>query len=708
MEAPFIVTSETSSNIIGMNVIRTYKLKMDVPTTTVTASLAHVASLQTSEEYDVKVHTDINVEAGMSHLTKLFLADKKSGKRLFRKHQFMVTVGSLAVATVSDRNRVFELLIPNSTNSDIQYKRNDHIGEADLLLNWTPIAKSEMVNWTEQGAAKVSINMQQRDRHNRRPHTAEDTEKMKHALDNRNREANIPYVKRPKYHQMLYSMLAAFSADEIDLGRTNIVESYIDLRYKEPVYTQQFRLPMEQIKFIKENVMGWLDAGIVKRANLLYNSPIFCVPKKQGHGLRCVLHFRRLNLKTLNSKYSICCIDQCLEEVCKAGLKIFSCLDMWNGPWNQVLRETDRHFTAFTIPGIGQMLWTVTAQGLCGVPAAFSRLMDTIMEGASNIITFVDNVLINSATHEAHIAHLRPAIQRTHKAGLVLNPNKCIFGSTTVEYLGHTISSDGVRPGKDKTQAVKEITEPKTMKQLKSFIGLANYFRSYVKGFARVAGNLHPLTKQNTKWKEVDGLPRRSKEAFKAIKAAISSRPVMAYPNNNGRFHLYVNAALGNSKDEGGLGAALWQEDEHGIKQIIGYASRRLTASEKNYSAFVTKMQAAVYGMTYFQHYLVTRKFTLYTDHKPLCKLNSTHVKTLSRLQLKMTELSPLIRYIEGKNNTVVDFLSRYHKLGAEEKKTEVREYSSKHQGLGIAQVNASTPRIRALLLLDNNLEPMI
>jgi hypothetical protein len=89
----------------------------------------------------------------MSHLTKLFLADKKSGKRLFGKHQFMVTVEPLILATVSDKNRVFEQLIPNSTNSNILYKRNEHIGEADLLLNWTPIAKSELGKWTEQGAA---------------------------------------------------------------------------------------------------------------------------------------------------------------------------------------------------------------------------------------------------------------------------------------------------------------------------------------------------------------------------------------------------------------------------------------------------------------------------------------------------------------------------------------------------------------------------
>jgi hypothetical protein len=170
-------------------------------------------------------------------------------------------------------------------------------------------------NWTEQGAAKVSCKTQQRDSHNCRPHTAEDTEKIKHALDDRIREANISYIERPKSQQMLYSMLAFLSADKMDLGRTNIVESHIDLRDKEPVYTQQFRLPMEQIEFIKENVMGWFDAGIVERANSPYNSQIFCVPKKQGHGLRCVLDFRRLNLKTLDSKCSIRCIDQCLEEV---------------------------------------------------------------------------------------------------------------------------------------------------------------------------------------------------------------------------------------------------------------------------------------------------------------------------------------------------------------------------------------------------------
>jgi hypothetical protein len=219
------VTKEATSNIIGMNVIRAYNLKMDLLTTGVTALLDNVASLQTSEEYNVTVHTDIKVEAGKSHLTKLYLADKKRGKRLFGRQQFMVTVGPLAVETVSDKDGVFKLLIPNSTLYDVRYKRNDHMGDAKLLLNWTPIAKSGVGNWTEQGAAKVRCSTQTRDSHNRRPHRAEDTEKIKQALDDRIREENIPYIERPRYKEMLYSMSAAFSADKMDIRRTNIMES---------------------------------------------------------------------------------------------------------------------------------------------------------------------------------------------------------------------------------------------------------------------------------------------------------------------------------------------------------------------------------------------------------------------------------------------------------------------------------------------------
>jgi hypothetical protein len=136
------------------------------------------------------------------------------------------------------------------------------------------------------------------------------------------------------------------------------------------------------------------------------------------------------------------------------------------------------------------------------------------------------------------------------------------------------------------------------MKLLKNVIVLANYLCSCVKGFAQVAGDFHALMNQDSGWKEEKGLPRCSREAFEAVKAAILSRPVWVYPKNTVMFHLYVNAALGDSKDQGRLGAELWQEDKNGIHHLVGYSSQQLTASEKNYPALFAERQAAVYGLT--------------------------------------------------------------------------------------------------------------
>jgi hypothetical protein len=135
----------------------------------------------------------------------------------------------------------------------------------------------------------------------------------------------------------------------------------------------------------------------------------------------------------------------------------------------------------------------------------------------------------------------------------------------------------------------------------------------------------------------------------------------MAYPNATGQYQLFVDAALGDENNSGGLGAVLMQDQVGGLRKPVAYASRRLNKHERNYLVFLAEMQAAVFGIEQFHHFLITGRFALYTDHRTLCKLSSVHVKTLNRLQLKMTELHPDIKYIEGKNNIIADFLSRYH-----------------------------------------------
>ena len=166
---------------------------------------------------------------------------------------------------------------------------------------------------------------------------------------------------------------------------------------------------------------------------------------------------------------------------------MFSCLDMTNGFWQLKLSEKSRPYTAFTIPGAGQFQWLVTPQGLMGAPASFSRLMELIMADAENIITYIDDILVHSKTHSDHLQHIETALLRLRKAHLHLNPGKCIFGATSVQYLGQTISANGVSRGKSKTEAVASCPPPTSIKQLKSFLGLANYFRQFIKNFAKLA-----------------------------------------------------------------------------------------------------------------------------------------------------------------------------------------------------------------------------
>ena len=653
----FLVCPDAANSILGMNIIRPYAMILDpvsmqvvfrdtiktdgdpfpVNNRTETAPVAAIRTLKRQV-----------LEPRSAHLVKMAIFDS-AGKQIKRKFTGIADLALAAVAFTTDDNGVFAIHVPNAHHEQSTLPRNTELGHAYHLDDFQPLPKEATVNAVTQHKQK----------HPLRPHTPKEKEEIKARITEQVRQ-HVPYQWQQEYVQMLMTKEHHFSADPHDLGFTTVQEHKIELADTNPVFTPQFRLPAEHLKMIQENVAGWLEAGIIERSSSPYNSPIFCVPKKQGSGLRCVLDYRKLNHNSLSDKYSIRTIDQCLETIGRARSSIFSCLDLTNGYWQLKLRDTDHKYTAFTIPGVGQFQWSVTPQGLMGAPASFSRLMDVIMEDAENVITYIDDVLVHSATHKDHLRHLAAAIDKVGAANLRLNPKKCIFGSSNVEYLGHTITAQGVQPGSDKALAVKQATPPTDKRTLKSFLGLANYFRTFINKFSHKAAPLYALTSSTAKWKG-GNLPDEAMKAFKLLQAEIASRPVMAYPNKEGKFHLYVDAALGDSKHQGGLGAVLMQDQPAGVKRPVAFASRRLTKHERNYPPFLAEMAAAVYGMDQFVHHLTGRHFYLYTDHKPLVRLNTAHTKTLNRLQVRMNELHPTLRHINGQDNVVADFLSRYN-----------------------------------------------
>jgi hypothetical protein len=211
----------------------------------------------------------------------------------------------------------------------------------------------------------------------------------------------------------------------------------------------------------------------------------------------------------------------------------------------------------------------------------------------------------------------------------------------------------------DKMAAIKETRPPSNLKQIREFVGLANYFRFLIKDFSKMSA----LTKKDSGWKE-GKLPEEACQAFLALKEKLMQQPIVAYPKREGRFMLRTDAFLGDKDNLGGLGAVLLQqqktsEDEDKLWKVIAYASRPLKKHEKNYSAYLVEMAAAVWGIEHFHVYLIGKQFTLVTDHRPLEHFGSVHTKTINRLQHLMLEYDFTIEYRVGEDNAVADYLSR-------------------------------------------------
>jgi transposase InsO family protein len=472
---------------------------------------------------------------------------------------------------------------------------------------------------------------------------------------------NVPTELKQKYVDILYKHQAAISISKMDLGRAKNFTHKIHLKDNNPVYRKQFKIPEAHQNFIEATLDEWLKLGVVKRSNSLYNSPLFCVPKKQGQGLRIVQDFRELNNHSHIDKYSMKEITECIGDIGRANSTIFSTLDLTSGFWQMQLDEDSQPLTAFTIPGKGQYHWVTSPMGLLGCPASFQRLMETVLRNINNVLVYIDDVLLHTATHEEHLQVLEKVFERLHQNHLKVNLDKCVFGNKEVSYLGFMLTPEGIKPGRNKLQAIRDAQPPTNIKMVRSFVGLCNFFRTHIKDFAIIAAPLFKVTRKDSGYKS-GPLPPDALHAFKVLQQQLTSDPVMAFPRSDRQYALITDAATGSADFTGGLGAILTQIDQHGNHYAISFASRQLKDHEKNYSPFLLEAAAAVWGMEIFNEYLRGKQFILFTDHKPLEKLGHLHTKTLNRLQTALLEHDFVVQYKKG-TTMPADYLSRLPSL---------------------------------------------
>ncbi len=411
--------------------------------------------------------------------------------------------------------------------------------------------------------------------------------------------------QQEQLRHLLRDFVNIFAAREEDCTRTALVQHNIDTGPAAPIRLRPHRLPLAKRQAAEELIRDMAANGIIETSDSPWAAPMVMVRKKTG-GWRPCVDFRRLNAVTRKDSYPLPRIDDALDYV--AGSCWFSSLDLRSGYWQVELAAEARPKTAFTI---GQGLWQfrVMPFGLCNAPATFERLMEHVLKDIprTRCVVYLDDLLVHARDFDQAVHNLREVLTAIRSAGLRLNPAKCNLLTRQTHFLGHVVSESGVATDPAKVAAVRDWPPPTNISELRSFLGLASYYRRFVRDFATIASPLHQLTNKGRRF----GWSEDCAAAFRQLKAALIHAPVLAYPDPNQPFLVDTDAS------NVGVGAVLSQRGEAG-ERVVAYYSCSLSRPERNYCVTRRELLAVVLAVRHFRPYLLGTKFTLRTDHASL------------------------------------------------------------------------------------------
>eukprot|EP00731_Ephydatia_muelleri_P012982 Em0007g292a len=412
--------------------------------------------------------------------------------------------------------------------------------------------------------------------------------------------------EKEELFSLLLEFADVFSLSTKNLGHTKVLQHRIDTGNAQPVHLPPRRIPHARREELKEMLRDMLEKNAIEHSDSPWSSPIVLVKKKDGTTRFCV-DYRKVNEVTRKDAYPLPRVDDTLDTL--AGSKFFSTLDLTTGYWQVEVAPEDQPKTAFTTPE-GLYQFKVMPFGLCNAPATFQRLMDRVLGGLkwSSCLVYFDDIIVVGRTFKDHLHHLSKVLAQLRGAGLKLKPTKCSLCQQRVAFLGHIVSAEGIATDPSKTDAVSKWPTPLSKKEVQQFLGLANYYRRFVKNFASISKPLHRLTEKNVPF----DWTIHCQNAFDELRKCLVSSPILAYPDYNRRYILDTDAS------DTGIGAVLSQISDEGSERVIAYASRSLSRPEQRYCVTRKELLAVVSFVQQFRQYLLGREFTLRTDHGSL------------------------------------------------------------------------------------------
>ena len=409
-----------------------------------------------------------------------------------------------------------------------------------------------------------------------------------------------------------------------------------------------YRTNPEETKELQRQVEELLSKGYIRESMSPCAVPVLLVPKKDGSQRMCV-DCRAINNITVRYRFPIPRLDDMLDEL--HGACVFSKIDLKSGYHQIRMKEGDEWKTAFKTK-LGLYEWLVMPFGLTNAPSTFMRLMNHVLRSfiGKFVVVYFDDILIYSKTLDDHVLHLREVFIVLKREQLFANLDKCTFCTDHVVFLGFVVSSKGVQVDEEKVKAIQEWPTPTNAAQVRSFHGLASFYRRFVRDFSTIAAPLTEVMKKNVAF----AWGQAQEEAFTEIKGKLVNPPCLALPNFDKPFEVECDAS------GVGIGAVLMQD-----RRPIAYFSEKLSGATLNYPTYDKEMYALIRALETWQHYLLPREFVVHTDHESLKylkgqqKLNKRHAQWMEFIE----PFPYVIKYKQGKENVVADALSRRYVL---------------------------------------------
>ncbi len=442
-----------------------------------------------------------------------------------------------------------------------------------------------------------------------------------------------------------------FARHYTDLGRIKGFEAelIVDPRVS-PIRCRPYRVPFAKRDLLDQQLEKMAAAGIIQPSRSAWAAPIVPIAKDDNTLRVAIDYSRTINPYTRKDSFPLPLISDILDTL--GNSKWFSALDLQHGYWQMPLKQEHQHLTAFT--SHNQLYeFTVVPNGIVNGSSLYQRALQVILSGLSPEIAnvYIDDILIHSSTFDQHLRDLERVLSRLRYHGLKLKASKCQMCMKHVEFLGHLITPEGLRPNPAKTQAVDEYERPQNRTEVRAFLGLAGFYRRFIEGFSKVAAPIFHLLKKESSFEWTE----KCDAAFQLLKQKLVSAPILKYPDFRKEFHVFTDGSLN------GIGAVLCQENEQGKCLPIAYASRTLTKAQRNYTVTELECLAVKFALEGFRTYIYGRHVIVHTDHQALVWLfkQKDLEGRLGRWKLKLADQPMTIVHTPGKANTVADALSR-------------------------------------------------